>query len=185
MEVNLIHDWTYAHVYEVKGWNDILLQYKDEIITTFEENKKGVWDKENYNIKFNNKKFNENYNKSMIELLDRYYYLDNIWGVEDPQIYIQDNKSSKNILHNHNQMSIVTTSYIDPLEGDGQLELKVSFSDEDSNLKITPQKDYIYAFPGWMWHRPLPQKNNHKRICLNWGMYTNVRVIHKLNGGRW
>ena len=112
MEVNLIHDWTYAHVYEVKGWNDILSQYRDEIIDVFEKNKTETWNKKSYNIKFNNEKFNENYNKSMLEILDRYYYLDNVWGIEDPQIYIQDNESSASVLHNHNQMSIVTTSYI-------------------------------------------------------------------------
>ena len=52
-------------------------------------------------------------------------------------------------------------------------------------ITLSPEPDYIYFFPSWVLHRPLPQNTDKDRICINWGIESSKRPIHKITGDRW
>jgi hypothetical protein len=80
--------------------------------------------------------------------------------------------------------TIASTTYINPLEKDegGGIEF---FFHQNHLITILPEPNHIYFFPSWVLHRPLPQNTDKDRICINWGVESSKRPIHKLTGDRW
>jgi hypothetical protein len=59
------------------------------------------------------------------------------------------------------------------------------FFHQNHLITILPEPNHIYFFPSWVLHRPLPQNTDKDRICINWGVESSKRPIHKLTGDRW
>ena len=80
-----------------------------------------------------------------------------------PYVYCQTDKQYVSEYHNHIQSSTINAvTYIDlPSEG-GELEVECC-----GLHTIKVHENYLYLFPGWMIHRPLPQKDTSWRICVN------------------
>jgi hypothetical protein len=98
--------------------------------------------------------------------------------------YKQTNQDESYIFHNHVGIlgNINVIFYINiPKEG-GELE----FLDPVSNtIRIKPQKDKIYLMPQWLYHTPLPHKDDITRISFNWSYAGTNRPIHKQTGDVW
>ncbi len=176
----------FIHAYHIPHLHDYLLSFKKKFVEEFyrsretmdpqrveDENNLIYLEKDIYNI-FEN-------------ITRRYYMVDSNWQVDKIiGIYIQtqNSGSTKQIYHNHAPSAIVATTYIDPpLENEGgELQL---YLHERQQVKLSPKKDCLYFFPGWMMHRPLSQNTSKERICINWSYDSAKRPIHKLTGDRW
>ena len=173
---------SFIHAYHIPFLHDYLLSFKEEWIRIFE---KKIIEKKKKNQLGNILINNEKIDNIFTQILYNYYLIDKTWVIDNPfGIYIQDKDSSVSAYHNHTPNTIASTMYINPpLENEGG-EIQF-YLHEIYQPKILPQRDYIYFFPAWLMHRPLPQTTNQKRICINWSYNSSKRPTHKLTGDRW
>ena len=177
-----------VHTYKVPGLNDRLIKYKDELVKEGEnyQNDKN----ESLNFLLKNNILSENLFNTFSQIAHKYYNIDNTY---DPRkiinVYYQTKKQTNNFFHHHCEASIVGTTYIDPhlIEEGGELEFLEKFVNVDTPIqyKIKPEKDYIYMFPGWLLHQPLPHASNFPRICFNWVHIGSKRPVNKISGDIW
>ena len=178
----------YLHIYRIPGLHDQLFKYKDFVFNLYCEGFENTYLNGNANVILNrDNSLYRNFNSLLENLTEEYYILDKIKGESSNiGIYCQNNNNSISEFHNHIfQNTLITTTYINPIENPnpgGGIEF-IDFSDE--NTIIYPEKDCIYVFPSWLYHRPLPQTRKEVRICLNWGVNTHNRVIHKITKVKW
>ena len=175
----------YVHAYHIPGLHNLLSNYRDEFRITYSDNissnRKTLG---TANVNLENEKLKKNLDGLLYRTTKKFYVIGKRWEKTPFGIYVQDNEDSINQFHSHFQASLVATLYLDPIENEsgGELEIVIPPSEP---LKIIPRKDYIYFIPGWLLHRPLPQKRKTPRFCLNWVYTSNRRPIHKLTGERW
>lgn len=103
-------------------------------------------------------------------------------------LYVQNSQNSSPIFHNHihTPSTICGVFYLDiPKEG-GEFEILLSPQEDGSGIiKFKPKEDKLYLFPPWLFHRPLPQKDEKPRFCLNFQYITDSRPILKKFGYTW
>ena len=122
------------------------------------------------------------------EVANQYYDLSPvIENIPNINLYIQDNTATLegNNFHNHAHLVIglCGVTYLDlPQEG-GELEFMLTSPSDTIIVKLL--KDWMYFFPYWLYHRPLPQKDTTNRICVNWQHSSIKRPVHKLTGDIW
>ena len=106
---------------------------------------------------------------------------ENIKAEKLPYVYCQTDKIFVSEYHNHiNSSTINAVTYIDlPQEG-GELEVECC-----GLHTIKVYENYLYLFPGWMIHRPLPQKDTSWRICVNLEYVSNDSAYCKSTKTKW
>lgn len=175
----------YFHAYYVEGLHDRLVKYKDSLVKEFMDNYKEFFKERKVNVTCEIKEFNDEFMPLMYYIVENYYEADEAWKHTTFGTYLQDNKRQINQFHTHwSQTTLSSVMYIDPLEKDEGGELELWFPPAPA-WKFQPEKDYIYFFPSWVLHRPVEQKVDKKRICMNWGYQCNKRPIHKISADRW
>jgi len=107
-----------------------------------------------------------------------------------PFIYVQNNKETLNDWHNHIITSTLSaTCYLDTPKEGGELvfidPLILSENIEDTYFKIKPEENKLYVFPSWIMHKPLPQKDEKYRVCINLEWYCKQRPISKTSYKVW
>ena len=174
----------YIHGYNVPGLHSFIFSYKDFLLDVYNEGieKANKSKQANVMVPMENT-FHIKVTSLLTALIKKYYVIGNNYSNSKPiGVYIQNNKNNVAIFHNHiSQSSLTCTLYLDPIidkkEG-GEIEF---MHPPNTNYLLNPLKDWVYFFPGWMYHRPLPQIRQSPRICLNWGIDTENRVIHKIS----
>lgn len=173
------------HAYRCEGLHDKMLEYKDEFINIFEQEYEGYWAQAQYNVPYVNMEMYPYVNGLFHHIVQKYYLVDETWTEPKISVYLQTNKRARNVFHNHSPQSLVCTTYVNPCDPSGKEGGGLEFlNPPHDNLTIYPEKDVVYFFPGWMYHRPLEQTREEPRICLNWGYVCTKRPIHKLCGQR-
>ena len=97
-------------------------------------------------------------------------------------LYIQQNSLNKGNYHNHIHLkaSICGVFYTKiPKEGGEFSIIHPPTFTYEKPLIIKPQINKIYLFPSWLYHRPLPQKDETPRICININYLSLHRPIVK------
>ena len=95
---------------------------------------------------------------------------------------MQDNKTSHVNFHNHqNTATINATFFIDPPRIGGEM----AFLMGDEKYLLKPKINKIYLSPYWIYHSPLPQKDDKIRISVNLEYFCQSRPKHKLTGDIW
>ena len=103
--------------------------------------------------------------------------------------YVQNNKENSSFYHNHKTPgSISGIFYLDPPQEGGEISFLINPDQDIPHLKeiiFKPKKNKLYLFPYWMYHKPLPQKDEDYRICFNWVHGSPTRPIHKFTKSQW
>lgn len=168
-------------------YHDYSLPYKEDMIKQFFKTRKMNRSNikkipQSNNFPYINSKFNEFIIKEYLKVLRKYYILSSPSEFPHPNIYYQNNIDFAPLYHTHRFSKISSVYYIDPPKGnDGNIE----FLFQGNKFEVETKKDVIYFFPSWLEHRPLPQKNDVDRVCVNIDYSTNGKVISKTNGQMW
>ena len=177
----------FIHGYYLEGLHDKLLSYKNIIDIKFQEKVEEMSAKSVANVVIDDEEFYREFYPIFSQIVIKYYLVDNEWVWRNFAVYKQSNEYSVNDLHNHISTSTITAvTYLNPPKSfsnnGGELEI---FIPPNNNKFIEVEKDWIYFFPSWALHRPLPQRVNEPRYSINWGYNCSKRPIHKLTGDRW
>jgi len=96
--------------------------------------------------------------------------------------YIQNNVRGTSVWHDHLLTSTINgVYYLTVPDATGQ----IWFRFRDKIMKTTPEEGWLYLFPRWLLHKPVPQKSPEHRICLNVEMITNECPISREGHWRW
>ena len=172
------------HTYYVPNLSKVLSNYEEILLKEFEDGKT-VREKTGYaNNKIENKYLKNNLLGLNEYIAERFYDTGKKISDGDISVYVQDNKNFVSDPHNHYLGSMISTLYINPpKEGNGgELELILP---PHPNFKLVPKEDYVYFFPSWLIHRPLEQKINTSRICINFACYYEKKIKHKITQDQW
>jgi|TARA_R110000803_G_C11835597_1_gene303887 hypothetical protein len=176
--INCLHK--YLHEYDFP-YSDYLKQYESYILKCSSENSTNSND-----VYLHEQELNSYIIPKIIQIINDNYI------VSSPLTYpvlrgfvLNDIDNSKDeYFHNHSHLlgNINVVFYINlPQEGGG-----LSFKDENENIfEIKPKENKIYLMPHWLYHRPLPQKDNINRISFNWNYTGSNRPINKFTGDIW
>ena len=173
----------YLHAYHVPNFHKTLLNYKDLIIEEFYQ-KKG---KEN-NVIINNLKLKKYLDKHLFFILNKFYISEIYPSYNQYLSYVQDNNHPGDPnFHNHinDKVNITAVMYINPPKAGEGGEISFCFTHSNNVKTFQPQEDMIYLFPSWAFHKPEIQTTETPRICINWGIYSYIRPIHKITGNIW
>jgi len=79
--------------------------------------------------------------------------------------------------HNHGDIkpNLCTVTYFNVPKSGGQFCFK--YDDEEYIIQI--RENYLYIFPPWLMHTPLPHTGDETRICLNCDFYTDSKSVFK------
>jgi hypothetical protein len=128
--------------------------------------------------------------------VQKYFIIEEQWGydLDIVNIYMQRGVtpeeaqryvSSSDGFHNHSVHGISLTGvvYLTLPEVGGEFEtMHLPYW----NSHITkPELNRIYFFPNWIYHRPLPQQDESPRICINWAIRGEKRVIARRWNEAW
>lgn len=176
----------YFHAYHVPNFHNTLLTYKDFIIEEFYQKKDN---NEHNNVVINNIELKEYLDKHLFFILNKFYILEIYRNYNNQYLsYVQDNTHEGDPnFHSHvrQKVSITSVMYINPPKiGDGG-EISFCFTHSNHVKTFQPQEDMIYLFPSWAFHKPEIQTAKTPRICINWGIYSYTRPIHKITGNIW
>ena len=178
-----IQEW--LHAYYVEGLNDMLSPLTPSLINEFKEEEIDFKTKPN-NFPIKEPVIYEKLVPMFFSIVDYFYLVDkNPWLINDPMLYYQDNENFASVFHQHYDLSQITAvTYIDPPKKEDGGGIEFFYHD---NMKVTlhPLPNYIYYFPSWLLHRPLPQTTSKPRLCINWCYEGSTRPIHKKTGDRW
>ena len=182
--VNIIHD--YIHEYDFP-YHDHLKKHKEEILHNYFTQKEQNKFLTDFNLP------NEHSLTSLLipklnKLVKKHYWTKKPLLNTGLRVYVQNNKDSKSFYHNHPDSCTITgVFYLDPpLEGGEILFLLNPDRDHPhKEILVKPQKNKIYLFPSWLYHKPVPQKDINYRICFNWNYGSNIIPIHKLTSIQW
>ena len=174
----------YIHAYKVEGIHDMLLKYKKEFNDIYMDYMDRRKTEDLYNISLDIPEIQSYLDPIFNSVVKNYYYIDNTWDNYSYSLAIQNNELHHDVYHNHVNSTLTATTYLNPPRVDEGGGL-IFFLHEFKRPIIQPQKDYIYFFPSWVLHKPLPQTRKEPRICLNWGYESIQRPIHKLTGDKW
>ena len=97
--------------------------------------------------------------------------------------YVQNKEHYNSVWHNHKRTATINAVWYPKLP-DSSAKLEVR--DGEGTIPLNIQEGFIYVFPYWMDHRPLPNKTvNDWRVSINIELLTNTRVIHKESRVMW
>lgn len=96
--------------------------------------------------------------------------------------YVQNNASPPGVWHDHLQTATVNGVYYLAVPGNGG-ELRFRYADEE--FDAVPEVGWLYLFPRWLFHRPLPQRSPDYRISLNIEIITHEHLISREGNWRW
>lgn len=177
----------FFHAFYVKGLHEILHSKKQLIIDWYKQHQDAAQEAQVANVPLPENDFYYALDGFLYKIAKYYYVTDrNRWERDHISIYYQDKKENISVLHNHqkNSAGLVMTTYIDPPSIDEGGELQI-YNPPHLDKKFKVEKDYIYSFPSWLLHRPLPQLSSTPRICLNWGLNSSRRPVNKITGDIW
>jgi len=96
--------------------------------------------------------------------------------------YVQNNARWSSVWHDHLQTSTINgVYYLTAPDTEGQLW----FMFRETLLKVTPEEGWLYLFPRWLLHKPVPQKSADYRISLNVELISNECPILRDGQARW
>lgn len=96
--------------------------------------------------------------------------------------YVQNNMRGASVWHDHLATSTLNgVYYLSVPDAAGQLW----FLFREHLLKTTPEEGWLYLFPRWLLHKPVPQPSPFFRISLNVELISNEYPISKADGARW
>lgn len=190
MKIGFIQLNSYLHAYCIPGLHSFLERYEDFFMLTYQRGIEKAQENSSANVILDiDSKISKKLNDILQKIAYKYYnIIPTLSTFGGFGVYVQDNKDNVSVFHNHiHQTSMTATLYLNPIidkNGGGELEFfRLPLSDEKTIL--IPEKDWVYFFPSWVYHRPLPQISKRPRICLNWGIETENRIIHKLTRDKW
>lgn len=174
----------FIHAYHIEGIHSWLLQFKEDLINRFLDQQAKA---NNIDHSFNVNIVNEVMRNTLADIfsfiVEEYYLVDEAYSMSNAfGVYVQNNERSDSFYHTHYRNTLAATLYIDPPVSGGELSI---MEHEKNPIAIQPKKDYIYFFPGWLMHKPMPQQDTTYRVCINWTYACNTRAIHKLVGSKW
>lgn len=180
------HNYQYIHEYSFPSSNFLRnnKEYLIEIYNNHLNNPQRV--SSDFNLL--NTPLNDHFSQKIKDLIEEYYIVEPSPFDVIFNLYIQNDKFSRNVFHNHahSPMTICGVMYLDiPKEG-GEIEF-IHYPDfiGKRSIRIKPQEDKIYLFPNWLYHRPLPHTSSITRVCINFGYITNSRPMLKNYGLKW
>tara|TARA_R110000803_G_scaffold36285_1_gene78003 strand:+ start:1845 stop:2405 length:561 start_codon:yes stop_codon:yes gene_type:complete len=162
-------------------YHDYVSKYKDKLISNYTTLKQQHPDLTDIPVEIN--ELNDTILPAIDKLVNHQFWVGDPISNSSMYVYIQNNEIFESRYHNHVHIggTINAVFYIDPPQEGGEIEFIYDIQNNNS-LKIQPQPNVIYFFPNWLYHRPLPQKDKHYRLCFNYRHNSNVRPIHKLSG---
>lgn len=174
---------SFIHSYDFEISEYIKPHLKD-IITQYKNNISNSSTQGYANIPVFNDEVNETLTNKFLEIAKANYELspslDNIG--KRAGYYIQNSNQGSNDFHNHLDSTLTFVTYLAlPKEG-GEIQFT---HPPMGNITLKPELNRLYIFPGWMYHRPLPQKDFEWRISVNWGYICKERPIHKFTRSLW
>ncbi|MGC1302599.1 MAG: hypothetical protein WA840_09515 [Caulobacteraceae bacterium] len=96
--------------------------------------------------------------------------------------YVQNNASGASVWHDHLQTSTINgVYYLSVPDPSGQLW----FMFREHVLKTTPEQGWLYLFPRWLLHKPVPQRSPDYRVSLNVELISNECPILRDEPCRW
>jgi len=168
-------------------YHDLLLPYKQEMIERFFVN---MVNEVGYNVPYTNEVIDEFIIPEIKKICYNSFDLKDVQLVH-PHIYVQNNRYYLSVYHNHVKSDgtaafgldpcMVVNFYINPASDGGLLEVAPGV-DADGKLKsfkIEVEKDKLYFFPSWLYHRPLPQEDTEYRICVSIDIFSRQRPYFK------
>lgn len=158
--------------------HEFCLDFKQDMIDVYNRE---ITKTSGFNIPYFNKAFNNTFIPMLKQCIHNIFDVDENIDELIPFLYIQDNKNFTSQFHNHvHKGTISTTFYIDPPEGGGEFEYIGRILDNNLEVKTEkPEKNILYMFPGWLYHRPTPQQDEKTRICINVDYNSRKRPILK------
>ena len=145
-------------------YHERIIEYKDDMLNQYyneinEANQEG-----GFNIKYKNENLRKNVGNAFIRIVQEHFIVSPNINEIDMFLYVSTKDNFSSIWHNHALSSTISaTFYLEINQVGGGLE----FSDFKPNTILYPKKNKLYLFPSWMYHRPLPPKDNKTRICIN------------------
>lgn len=171
----------WVHQYYDLPLKEFLDPWRDRLIQHFYDNPppEGV-----YNVYCNIAEVN-NYLENIINpIIHEYYNVDSNFERNEYNIYVQDNENYNSVWHNHTEgtASITGVIYITPPQQGGGLEVS---NPPREPYPVEAKENVLTLFPAWLLHRPLPQTDTKKRICINYSYSSYKRPVHKISGDLW
>ena len=184
--VNKLND--YIHEYDFP-YHDFLKNYKNELLAKYFSlisNKKSLTD---FFIPIDHP-LNIYIQPKLNELIQKNYWVDTPTANLSLRTYIQNNKNNQSFYHNHPFASSISgVFYVDPPQKGGELSFIVDPNKDpnssEGKIIIKPQKNKLYLFPYWLYHKPCPQEDEDYRICFNFMYGSPSKPIHKMSAIQW
>lgn len=166
----------YLHEYDFP-YHDFLLKFKKNIIAQYNENRFKIPNANDVQVYI--QEIDDVLEPKIQEIITKHYFTTPSNFAGGFRAYIQSNRKFTSRWHNHmaSKSYIQGVLYIDPPKEGGGFQIL----DQSANIGYTlqPQPNKLYLFPCWLYHRPLPQKDEKIRICLNWMHDSLARPIFK------
>ena len=172
-EINpLIHQYTF----EV---HDIVLEYKSQIIL---QNKRKCVVEGAHNNLYDNPSLTKLLYSKFESLVESFYDVSTRLNKPGLFTYVQNDSKFSPVLHHHLHTSTLSgVFYIDPPNEGGELEFIIG----ERIFRLKPERNKLYIFPGWLYHRPLPQRDRLERISINMEYFCVSRPRHKITKFIW
>ena len=169
----------YLHEYDFP-YHDYIKEFKSEILEAYEVQKHQAT---SYDIEIHNPVLEKFLIEKLLKITHKNYIVGERRIECGIRAYIQNNEYYMSKFHNHAAVpgNICCVFYIDIPKVGGELE----FHFGEYKVKIKPEKDKIYFFPIWAYHKPLPQEDEETRICFNWSYGGNIRPINLITSEPW
>ena len=177
----------YIHQYYVEGLHDRLQSFQPLLDKTFDDGiKNPILSQGRANFDIIDKEFHNVFDEIFYFIINKFYLVDKNWSNMRFGVYKQDKNHHQHIYHTHiTQTTLTAVTYLNPpntIKEGGGLDLILP---PELPQIINVKKDFIYFFPSWLLHRPVPQTISTPRYSINWGYNCSKRPIHKLTGERW
>ena len=182
--VNIIHD--YIHEYDFP-YHDILKLWKEDLLNFYLHEKKD-------NPSLTDLYIPPDYplvnliEPKLNQIVEDNYLIGKPLINPSLRIYVQNNVQHTSFYHHHLTPSTISgVFYIDPPKEGGEISFLLKFDNENKpkELILKPEKNKLYLFPYWLYHKPQPQKDKEYRICFNWMYGSPIRPFHKITGISW
>lgn len=171
----------WVHQYYDLPLMEFLDPWRDKLIQYYYDNPppEGV-----YNVFCGIDEVNSYIDNLCTSIINQHYNVDPSFGPNELNIYVQDDEHFTSVWHNHSQgtSSITGVIYISPPKIGGGFEV---WNAPFNPFTIEPKENVLTLFPTWLNHRPLPQEDKGKRICINYSYNTYKRPVHKISGDLW
>ncbi len=96
--------------------------------------------------------------------------------------FVQKSGEERAIWHDHILTSTIVGVYYLCAPGEGGA---LGFRYREQEFQMRPEEGWIYLFPRWLLHKPMPQRTPEHRISLNVEMITRECPLAREGGWRW